>query len=154
MYISVVVAAVKSGEFDFNETTSMGSPPFYWVHLNNNHNTSQCQHLDTIKYFLRTRSRTLFNGLTNKLKYKANSPVDNKRIKKVEIVAVDGLTTFGNPRLAESAYLKKGRERMQTGAAPTTQEFQKRRPTTERTGTITKSPAGTSTFNQVRLETF
>lgn len=55
--ISDPLGAVESGEFDFGDTTSTDATPFRGVCLDDNHQTSTCEHVRNIISLITTRNR-------------------------------------------------------------------------------------------------
>lgn len=57
MFISSLVTAVESGDVDLNDSRSMDFTPLRTVCLNENHNTSRCEHIKSITSISRIRKR-------------------------------------------------------------------------------------------------
>lgn len=57
MSMSELIAAVESGEFDIDDTTSMDSVPYCRVCMNGSHRTSQCEQVKDLKAFIRARNK-------------------------------------------------------------------------------------------------
>lgn len=55
--MSYALAAVESGEFNLDDTTSLDSTPFCLVFLNDNQQTSQYQEVKNTATFIRTTNR-------------------------------------------------------------------------------------------------
>lgn len=77
MSVSNLVTAVKSGKFDLDDTTSMGSTPFCRVCLNANHKTLRCEQVKNIQRLFACETGTFHIGETEK-RVGTNSPAKIK----------------------------------------------------------------------------
>lgn len=57
MSISKLVAAIGSGKWDLDDSTSMDSTPFCMVYLKDNHNTLRCLQIKNRTSFMKNRNR-------------------------------------------------------------------------------------------------
>lgn len=113
-----VIAAVKLGEFNLKDTTSIGSISYCQVCLNDNNETSQCKETKNNASFIQTAMGTSSIGNTDKQRQAAYNPVNNYKIIKVGIIAVDGATTIGTRHPNETPHRRPARAKAQTGATP------------------------------------
>lgn len=79
MSMNDVVAAVDSGDFDLVETTSKDFTPIFPVCLNDNLESSRCQHTENLASFIQTRNRKLSSRYDRQMTYKQQTKASSEQ---------------------------------------------------------------------------